>query len=400
MNHVVPSSELEAAAIIRDAAARGESVEIVGGGTKRGVGRPVEAATRISTAGLTGVTAYNPAEMVMTARAGTPLAEIEAALAANSQRLSFEPPDFRAFLASAGEPTIGALAAANLSGPRRIVAGAARDSLLGVRFINGAGEILSSGGRVMKNVTGLDLVKLLAGSWGTLGLLTEVTFKVQPAPETEETLAVRGLLDDAAANAMAHALATSAEVSGAAHLPEPLSKTVGGGLLGSDPATLLRVEGFAESVRLRIEKLKARLAGAGAFETVGEAHSRAIWRDIGNVAPFADETGKPVWRISLKPTEGHAFALALRREALASVFYDWQGGLVWARLEDDAEADIVRRLVRAHGGGHATLWRASPAIRAAVSPFEPQTPALLALSARIRAAFDPKGILNPGRMGP
>lgn len=393
MTALVPASEAEAAALIRDAAARGAAVEIVGGGTKRAVGRPVDASVMLSTVGLTGVVAYNPAEMVMTVRAGTPIAAVEAALGDNSQRLAFEPPDFRALLGSSGEPTIGAVAAANLSGPRRLVAGAARDSLLGVRFVNGVGEILSSGGRVMKNVTGLDLVKLLAGSWGTLALLTEVIFKVQPAPETEATLAIRGLLDDAAANAMAHGMATSAEVSGAAHLPEPLAKSVAGGALGGDPATLLRVEGFAESVSIRIDKLKSRLAGAGEFEVIAAETSRVLWRDIRDCAPFADGSGKPVWRVSLKPSAGHTFALSLRREALASVFYDWQGGLVWARMEGDADAETVRRLVRAHGGGHATLWRGHDA-----HPFEPRPPALAALSARVKAAFDPKGVFNPGRM--
>lgn len=399
MSVVSPFDEAQAAEAIREAAARGAPIEIVGGGTKRGVGRPVNAAVTLSSSGMNGIVAYNPAEMVLTARAGAPLGEIEAALAANRQRLAFELPDHRRLLGSQGIPTIGAVAAANLSGPRRLIAGAARDSLLGLRFVNGAGEILHSGGRVMKNVTGLDLVKLLAGSWGTLSFLTEVTFKVQPTPETEATLAIRGLLDAAAANVMAHAMATSAEVSGAAHLPEPTAKAVIGGALGSDPATLLRVEGFAESVRLRLERLQARLAGAGEMQIVEAERSAALWRDIRDAAPFADASERPVWRVSLKPGEGHAFALALRREALASVFYDWQGGLVWVRMEENAEAETVRRLVRAHGGGHATLWRAPATVRAAVQPFEPQPPALAALAARVRAAFDPQGLFNPGRMG-
>lgn len=389
-----PASEVEAAEVVREAADAGRPVEIVGGGTKRGVGRPVNAAITLSTAGLSGIVAYAPAEMVITARAGTPLAVVEAELARSRQRLAFEPGDHRRLLGSNGEPTIGAVAAANLSGPRRHVAGAARDSLLGLRFVNGTGEILHSGGRVMKNVTGLDLVKLLAGSWGTLALLTEVTFKVQPVPETAATFAVRGLLDDAAATVMAHAMASPLDVSGAAHLPEPTARLVGRGVLGSDPATLLRLEGFADSVRLRLEKLKALLGAAGETEVLGEQETAAVWRDIRDCAPFADGTQKLVWRISLKPSEGHAFGLALRREALASTIYDWQGGLVWARMEEGAEAELVRRLVRAHGGGHATLWRGDDP-----TPFEPQSPALAALSARVKAAFDPHGIFNPGRFG-
>jgi glycolate oxidase FAD binding subunit len=399
MTIAAPASEREVADTIRGAHDASTPVEIVGGGTKRGIGRLVNAGLTLSTRGLAGITSYNPAEMVMTARAGTPLAEIEAALGANRQRLAFEPPDHRGMLASEGKPTIGAVAAANLSGPRRIVAGAARDSLLGIRMVNGEGELVSSGGRVMKNVTGLDLVKLVAGSWGTLGVLTEVTFKVLPVPETEATVAVRGLHDDAASNVMAHAMATSAEVSGAAHLPEPVAGMVGGGSIGSEPATLLRLEGFVDSVRIRAEKLKSLLAGAGDLQMLDEPASRAVWRDIRDVTPFAGRDARPVWRISVKPSAGHELALALRREAPATAFFDWQGGLVWARLEGDPDGKTVRGLVRAHGGGHATLWRASPAQRAATMPFEPLAPALAALSARIKAAFDPKGILNPGRLG-
>lgn len=398
MTIVVPANESEAAEALRAAHDAATPVEIAGGGTKRGVGRPVNAAITLSSAGLAGITAYNPAEMVMTAWAGTPLAVIDAALAENGQRLAFEPPDYRALLASGGDPTIGAIAATNLSGPRRIVAGAARDSLLGVRLVNGAGEVVSSGGRVMKNVTGLDLVKLVAGSWGTLGFLTEVTFKVLPVPETEATLAVRGLLDDAAANVMAHAMASSTEVSGAAHLPEPVAGSVGGAL-GSAPATLLRLEGFADSVEIRAQRLMKRLAGAGEIQVLDAQASRAAWRGIRDAVPFAGGDGRPVWRVSVKPTAGHSLALALRQQTQANVFYDWQGGLVWIRMEAGSEAETIRRLVRAHGGGHATLWRASPAERASVAPFEPLSPPLAALQARIKAAFDPKGILNPGRLG-
>lgn len=399
MTLVVPASEDEAARAIRAAHDASTPLEIVGGGTKRGIGRPVNAAITLSSRDLSGITAYNPAEMVMSARAGTPLSEIEAALSANRQRLAFEPPDHRRLLASEGDPTIGAVAAANLSGPRRIVAGAARDALLGIRLVNGAGDIISSGGRVMKNVTGLDLVKLLAGSWGTLGFLTEVTFKVLPVPETEATLAVRGLHDDAASNVMAHAMATSAEVSGAAHLPEPVAGMVGDGRIGSQPATLLRLEGFADSVRIRTGKLKSLLAGAGELQMLDEPTSRAVWRDIRDVTPFAGRDARPVWRISVKPSAGHELALALRREAPATAFFDWQGGLVWARLERDPDGEIVRRVVRSHGGGHATLWRASPAQLGATMPFEPLASPLAALQARVKAAFDPKGILNPGRLG-
>jgi len=398
MNVERPASESEAAALVADAADRRATIEIVGGGTRRGVGRPVAADRVVSTSGLAGIVAHNPAEMVMTALAGTPVAEIEAVLAARRQRLAFEPPDHRALLATAGTPTIGAVAAANLSGPRRLAAGAARDALIGLRFVNGRGEVLRSGGKVMKNVTGLDLVKLLAGSWGTLGLITEVTFKLQPMPETETTLVLSGLTDDAAIAVLAHAMASSAEVSGAAHVPEPLAARLAGGALGGASATLLRLEGFAESVAIRAALLEERFAALGPLTRHGDGQSAALWRDIRDVSPFAGRT-QPLWRVSLKPSAGPAFALDLRRAAPATLFFDWQGGLVWAQMQDDAEAATMRRLVRAHGGGHATLWRGPEALRLAVPPFEPPPPALAALSARVKAALDPAGLFNPGRLG-
>ena len=400
MSHrLTPSSEAEAADLVRAAYDAGEPLALCGGNTRSGLGRPVQAARSLSSSAISGITEYNPGEMVMTAKAGTPLAEVEAALAAARQRLVFEPMDHRALLGSTGEPTIGAVAAANISGPRRFVAGAARDSLLGVRFVNGQGEIIRNGGKVMKNVTGLDLVKLMAGSFGTLGFLTEVTFKVQPVPQTEMTLALRGLLDDAAAQAMAHAMATSFEVSGAAHLPELVAKSVIDGALGSEPATLLRLEGFADSIAIRSPRLKALLTPLGRIDELEAAQSVRLWQDIREVRPFADGTNKPVWRISMKPGDAHAMVMALRMQAGASAFYDWQGGLAWLRMEaGDAEAEMVRAAVKSHGGGHATLVRADEATRAAIPVFQPEPAPVAELSRRVKGKLDPKGILNPGRM--
>ncbi len=394
-----PSDERELAGYVREAAARGEPMAISGGATKHGIGAPVEAARRVSLAGLSGVVAYEPAEMVATFRAGTGLADVEALLAGRGQRLAFEPPDYRALLDTDGEPTIGGAAAANLSGPRRISAGAARDALLGLRFVNGRGEILRAGGRVMKNVTGLDLVKLLAGSWGTLGILGEVTFKVLPKPETETTLVFRNLDDERACAVLAAAMASPMEVTGAAHLPERIGLVLSTSDLGAEPATLVRLEGFAASVADRAGRLQTLLAGAGEATRLDEARSHALWRDIRDVRPFADGTMKPVWRIAVRPSDGPAAALALRRLAPASTFFDWQGGLVWARMEGDSEADAVRAaLAPLHG--HATLWRASEAERRRHAPFPPLNASVAALSARVRAALDPAGIFNPGRMGP
>ncbi len=391
-----PESEAEAADMIAAAAATGATIEIRGGGTRASIGRPAEADIVLSTDGLTGITAYRPEEMVLSARAGTPLAEIEAALAEHGQRLAFEPVDYRRMLGRAGEPTIGGVAATNNSGPRRILAGAARDSLLGVRYINGRGEILRSGGRVMKNVTGLDLARLLAGSWGTLGLLTEVTFKVLPRPETETSLVLAGLDDGQASAVMAHAMASSAEVSGAAHLPELVAPKL---LQQEGAATVLRIEGFAESVADRIERLRARLGHAAPVRTLEAEASCRLWAEIAEVAAYCLQPQKPLWRVTLTPSEAPAFVMALRMAHGVDAFYDWQGGLVWMQPEDDMNPAGLREVLARHGGGNALLVRASPEFRRAAEVFHPVAPAIARLNEGIRRALDPQGIFQTGRIG-
>ncbi|MEP9370809.1 FAD-binding protein [Mesorhizobium sp. KR1-2] len=399
LQYLAPTTSEDVQSAVQWALANEASLEIVGHGSKRAIGHPVQAAPTLDLSGLAGVTLYEPEELVFSAKAGTPLVEIEAMLAARGQQLAFEPMDYGPLLGEpAGRGTIGGVLAANLSGPRRLKAGAARDHILGISAVSGRGELFKSGGRVVKNVTGYDLSKAMAGSWGTLAVLTDVTFKALPAAETETTLALRGLYDEDAAAAMAMALGCSAEVSSAAHLPQNLSRSIAGGALAGDSATLLRVEGFAPSVAYRVEHLKRLFRNAGTIDEIAGEASQAIWRGIRDCAPFTDGTERPVWRISMAPAEAHRMVLALRMEAAADVFYDWQGGLVWLRLEADPEAALVRHLVRAFGGGHATLVRASPAWRAALPVFEPQPPALAALSSRLKHEFDPKGILNPGRM--
>jgi glycolate oxidase FAD binding subunit len=400
MTTFIPATSADVLSAVAWAVAEGEPLEIVGQGSKRGIGRPVQTAHTLDLSRLTGVTLYEPEELVLSAKAGTPLAEVEALLAGKNQELAFEPIDYGPLLGGdRGRGTLGGVLAANLSGPRRIKAGAARDHILGVHAVSGRGEAFKSGGRVVKNVTGYDLSKGLAGSWGTLAAVTDLTFKVLPAAETETTLVVRGLTDEDAARAMALAMGSSAEVSGAAHLPTMIAGRVAGGALGGEAATLLRVEGFGPSVTARVSHLRGLLGAAGPLEEIGRDASRLVWRDIRDCVPFADGTEKPVWRVSVPPSEGHRLVHALRMEAAAEAFYDWQGGLVWLKMDADPEAEALRRLVRAHGGGHATLVRAAPAVRVAVPVFEPQAGALAALSARLKAEFDPRGILNPGRMG-
>jgi glycolate oxidase FAD binding subunit len=394
-----PKTEAEAAEFVREAAGRGTTLEIAGGRTKRGIGQSFAADRILSTAGLSGISEYNPGELVITARTGTPMAEIEAALAEAGQMLAFQPGDWRGLFGKNGSPTIGAVAATNMSGSRRISAGAARDSLLGVRFVNGSGELVKNGGKVMKNVTGLDLVKLMAGSWGTLGLLTEISFKVLPCPETESTLAIHGASGIQAAELMAAAMGTSAEVTGAAHLPESITGRVLGGALSGKPATMLRVEGFADSVAVRLDSLRAAVPASLETSVIEADGSAGLWRNLSDVAPFAG-SNKPLWKISVAPTIGHAVADSVLNKAEGAAFHDWQGGLVWLQLDDetDARAGIVREAVASNGGGHATLVRASDDISVSVPVFQPQPGPVAALSERIRASLDPAGIFNPGRM--
>lgn len=398
MTIITPANADDVLAAVQWAASQDAPVEIVGHGSKRGIGRPVQAEHTLDLSALTGVTLYEPEELVLSARAGTPVSEIEALLDANRQQLAFEPMDYGPLLGGApGKGTIGGVLAANLSGPRRLKAGAARDHVLGISAVSGRGEAFKSGGRVVKNVTGYDLSKAMAGSWGTLAVVTEVTFKVLPAPEAEVTFLLRGLDEAQAAAAMALAMGSSAEVSGAAHLPEGMSTPTLRGLLGPGPKTLFRLEGFGPSVAYRFDLLHRLLGEQGAVERIDASHT--VWHEIRDAKPFADDTERPVWRVSMAPTQAHRMVADLRLHAGASAFYDWQGGLVWLRMEAEPEAEGLRALIAHFGGGHATLVRAPHAVRAAAQVFQPEEPALGALSLRLKEQFDPKGILNPGRMG-
>lgn len=384
---LLPDSEAEIEAIVHEAAASRSPLAIHGGGT-RDIGRPVQAARVLSTQALTGITLYEPSELVIAARAGTPLADIETALAANRQRLAFEPIDYRPLLGTHGEPTIGGVTASNAAGPRRVHAGAARDHLIGVRATTGRGETIKSGGRVMKNVTGYDFVKLLAGSWGTLGVMTEVTYKLLPEAETETTLVYAGLSDQRAVEAMTTAMGTPFEITGAAHVP------------GADARTYLRFEGFVASCGYREGRLRAMLKAFGSAEALQGDASRALWKSIRDVAPLRASAGDVVWKISVKPTDGPALGARLGFALDSRIFYDWAGGLIWANAspEGDGGAEMIRNAVAAVGG-HATLVRGSPVLRAAVASFQPESAGVAAISRKIKETFDPAGILNPGRMG-
>ncbi|HEV2505794.1 MAG TPA: FAD-binding protein [Mesorhizobium sp.] len=399
MTTFTPTSPAEILSAVQWAVAEEAPLEIVGHGSKRAIGRPLQTEHTLDLSRLSGVTLYEPAELVLSARTGTPLAQIETLLAENGQQLAFEPMDYARLLGQEpGKGTIGGVLAANLSGSRRLKAGAARDHILGIHAVSGRGEAFKSGGRVVKNVTGYDLSKAMAGSWGTLAVFSDVTFKVLPAAETEVTLAVRGLLDDNAAAAMSLALGSSAEVSSAAHLPERIAARVAGGALGNEAATLLRVEGFGPSVSYRIGALKDLLRYAGPLQEIAGEASGTIWRDVRDCVPFAG-SDKPLWRVSMAPADGHAMVMALRMQSAVEVFYDWQGGLIWLSMEmGEPEDRLVRAAVQHFGGGHATLVRAAPGVRAATPVFQPQPAALAGLAERLKSEFDPRQILNPGRM--
>ena len=398
-----PAAEWELQSMLAKLGSQKVPVEIVGHGALRNAGRS-NGASRVvmTTASLRGVTLYEPTELVMSARAGTPLFEIEAELASRGQMLPFEPVDLGpATGAPAGALSIGGVFATNISGARRISAGSARDHLLGVRAVNGRAELFKSGGRVMKNVTGLDVARSLTGSWGTLAVLTEVTFKVVPLPEAMGTLVYRGLPDDLAIEALTTAMGTPYEVSGAAHLPKGTAARLSLPKLQAlgESLTLLRLENFAASVLYRKDKLIEALKVFGEPLVLGSEDTWALWSELRQVSvmPFSPQSS--LWRISTTPSKGPEIVAAIEKFMPSKAFYDWAGGLIWLEVPAaaDAGASDVRRAVAVRGG-HATLIRAAPEVRAIVDVFEPMKPEVERLTRGVKAAFDPLGLLNPGRM--
>ncbi len=392
-----PDTAAQAAEAVRWALSAGEPLEVAGTGSRRGLGRPLQTGHTLDLSGLSGVVAYEPEELVLTARAGTPLGVLLPMLAERRQQLSFEPPDLGPLYGlPEGLGTLGGLVACGLAGPRRISAGSARDHALGIEGVNGRGELYKGGGKVVKNVTGYDLPKLMAGSFGTLTAFTELTVKVLPAPEDTRTLLLAGRTDAAAVEALTRAMQSPHEVSGAAHLPAGIAARsrlralsgVGGA------ATLVRLEGFGPSVAARTAALKEEL---GADAVLDRADSLAAWAEIRDARAFAGDRERHVWKLSVPPADGPRVAGALRERLDADLYYDWAGGLIWAAvLPAPGGAAAVRAAVGA--AGHATLVRAPDDARAATEVFPPLPEPLLALSRRVKESFDPRGILSPGRM--
>jgi glycolate oxidase FAD binding subunit len=392
----------EIADAIAWANAGSKRIAVEGAGGKAGVGAPVDHDLLLSLSALSGVISYEPSELVLTAQPGTQVAEIEALLAERGQMLAFEPMDHGPlFGGPAGRATLGGIIAANAAGPRRIKVGAARDHVLGFAGVSGRGEAFKAGGKVVKNVTGYDLSKLIAGSWGTLAVMTEITLKVMPRAPQARTLLFAGLPDAVAAKAMSEALSAGAEVTGAAHLPTsiaaraPIPAVAGFG----GAVTAIRIEGVAPAMTPSAWAVCGALPDlALAHELDGEDTAR-LWRWVRDVEAFAGDA-RQVWRLSLAPMAGPAAVEAIRQGVEAEAFYDWAGGLVWLATDDAVAAEPVIRAAVSRLGGHATLIRASEATRRAVSVFHPEPAPLAALSRRVKAGFDPMGVLNPGRMWP
>jgi glycolate oxidase FAD binding subunit len=410
---------------VRGALADQQPLEIVGCGTKRALGRPIQAGATLDLSRLSGIVAYEPAELILTCLAGTPLAEIESALAAKNQQLAFEPGDWGPLYgAVAGQGTIGGVLACNLSGPRRLKAGAARDHFLGVSAVSGRGEIFKAGGKVVKNVTGYDLPKLLCGSYGTLAVMAEVTLKVLPAPEKSRTALLFGLDDGCAVAAMTAELNSPHEVSSAAHLSARIAARTGIDLVtkAGTTVTAIRIEGPGPSVEHRCAALRRDLGAGIATEELHSLRSMMFWRAVRDVSPLLPDKQAQLWRLSVPPAAGARvitdIVSGLSHSELPpplrgkvreggqtthpafDYYFDWAGGLIWLALPPraDAGAAVIRAAIARQGGGHATLMRAGEDMRLAVPVFEPQSEALAALSARVKESFDPQRILNPGRM--
>jgi len=401
MDLLSPASLEEAADCVRAALADKAPLEILGASSKRGFGRPVEAAKQLTTAAMSGIVSYHPEELVLVARAGTHMDEIAAALQEKNQHLAFEPPDFGELYpgddaGSNRTGTLGGILATNLSGPRRFKAGAARDHFLGFTAVNGRGEIFKGGGPVVKNVTGYDLPKLLAGSFGTLAVMDEVTIKVLPRPERTRTVLLYGLDATAANTAMTKALTGPYDISAAAFLPETQAQASDCDYVGAQGSvTALRVEGSGPVVENHCAALRRDFGGA--TEELHSTNSITLWREIGDLSTFF-EIDTILWRISVPPTHGAAVAASCAIDIPGSSFLlDWGGGLIWLSLPSDGggHAYKVRRAFQ-RCGGHATLVRAPEAERRKVQVFEAE--GAKALTEQVKLSFDPERVLNPGRM--
>jgi glycolate oxidase FAD binding subunit len=395
-----PAADWELASFLADASARGSAVEIVGGGSKRRIGRPVATVEVVSTHVLRGIRSYEPGDMVMSAQAGTPLAEIENELARKGQMLAFEPIDLGPIMGEeAGRTTIGGVFATNLSGARRLSAGAARDHLVGLRGVSGGGEVFHSGARTLKSVAGLDLCRAVCGSWGTLAVLFETAFRTMARPEQTATLVLLDQTDEIAIEALCASRRVAVEVSGAVHINAGLGQRLQhDGLRETGAAvTAIRLESFAAFLPDRIERLKRALRHFGEIHVLDDTDSQAFWGELRYLSVVHGD--RPLWRILTKPGHAAAVIAGIRRHMPVEAYYDWSGGLIWLEVPESADAGAtdVRRVLASYGG-HAMLIRASDAARAQVEVFHPVDPGIERMTLALKSVFDPAGVLNRGRM--
>ena len=395
-----PVDETELAGLVAWAAADGVPLEIMGGASKRGLGHAVAADHVVDMSQRSGIVDYEPAELVITIEAGTTLSMIETHLRQANQQMAFEPPDYGPLLGQpAAAATIGGTVAGNLSGPRRVSAGAARDHALGIEAVTGRGEVIRVGARVMKNVTGYDVTRLMCGSWGTLAVITRLSLKVLPAPEKTRTVLVTGLTCGAGCRLMDEVLASPHAVSAAAWLPADMATRSAVGYVSSSESavTAVRIEGPPASVLARLDGLRTMLARHGHMEELHGLNSALFWKEVRDVATFV-EPWSAVMRLSVPPASG---AVACDRVTAAGgvAFLDWGGGLVWCAFAPSPATATAVRDIATDLEGHATLIRAGEELKAAVPVFHPQPAVRRDLARRIREGFDPCGILNPGRMG-
>jgi glycolate oxidase FAD binding subunit len=400
---VCPSNHTEVQEATEWALSTSTPMAIVGSGSKIALGRSTNLDITLNLSGLTGVKNYEPSELILTARPGTTLKDLTAQLSEHGQELAFEPPDYGAFFGKESDTaTLGGAIACNLSGPRRIRAGAARDHFLGMEAINGRGEFFKAGGKVVKNVTGYDLCKLIAGSYGTLALLTEATVKVLPKSEKTRSVLISALTHKTALSVFQKLLSGPTESSGLAHLPANIAKRSKVDFVSNTglSVTAVRVEGPTPSVIQRTKDLMTALAGYGDVEELHTHRSRMLWKEIGDLSPFVENQTSTVWRIMVPPSQASLVIDNLSNMFNISWYVDWAGGLIWVE-SDDGDPDDVHTGIRncvTEVSGQSTLIRGSSTLRASVDVFEPLPKPIFQLNYRIKQAFDPNAIFNPARV--
>jgi glycolate oxidase FAD binding subunit len=374
------ANEDQVVEFVRAARADKTPFEIVAGGTRRAVGRPLRDLPMLDVSGLSGIVKYEPAELIVTARPATSLAEIKAVLGEKHQRLGFDPADWSQLLGSNGVASLAGATSCDASGSGKLRHGGARDSLLGFRAVNGLGESFRGGAKVVKNVTGFDLPKLVCGAYGTLGVLTELTFRVFPQPQFATTLCLADITPEDGFAALRKIALSALEPAGLAYLPASMHSDVGQG------AALIKLEGARQPLEEKIALAHGLLGNA--MQRIEDDPFAAI----GCGEKFADISGD-IWRVMIARADAPRLAKELN---LRHWLGDWAGAVLWLAA-DPSDAPRIRAIA-AKANGQAMLLRASAASRAGLGLFAPPPPALAALNRSVKAAFDPLSLFNPGRL--